>query len=91
MNKQHAELLNITLEEAAEVVQAISKIFRFGWDSCHPDRPGHTNKMHLEEEIGDLLCLVEILEERGLVDSNAIAAAFYNKKEKLAKWSNVEL
>ena len=91
MNKQHSELLNITLEEAAEVVQAISKVFRFGWNSCHPDTPGHTNKMHLEEEVGDLLCMIDLLQDRGLLDQDSVAAAFYNKKEKLSKWSSIEL
>lgn len=87
MNKQTRELLNITLEECAEVTQAISKVFRFGFDSTHPNTPDVTNKMHLEEEIGDLLCMIDLLQDKGILDPNIIAAAFYNKKEKLRKWS----
>lgn len=87
MNKQTRELLNITLEECAEVTQAISKIFRFGFDSTHPNTPDVTNKMHLEEEIGDLLCMFQLLEEKGILDPNNVAAAYYNKREKLRVWS----
>jgi len=86
MNKQTRELLNITLEECAEVTQAISKVFRFGFDSTHPNTPGVDNKMHLEEEIGDLLCMIELLQDKGVLDENAIAAACYNKREKLKIW-----
>lgn len=87
MNKQTRELLNITLEECAEVTQAISKVFRFGFEGAHPNTPDVTNKMHLEEEIGDLLCMIDLLQDKGILDPNNIAAAFYNKKEKLRKWS----
>jgi NTP pyrophosphatase (non-canonical NTP hydrolase) len=87
MNKQTRELLNITLEECAEVTQAISKVFRFGMCSTHPATPNVTNKDHLEEEIGDLLCMIDLLQEKGVLDANAIAAAFHNKREKLKTWS----
>lgn len=87
MDKQTRELMNITLEECAEVTQAISKIFRFGFESCHPNNPGYSNKMHLEEEVGDLLCMLQLLEEKGILDPNNVAAAYHNKREKLRIWS----
>lgn len=90
MNKKESELLNITLEECAEVVQAISKVFRFGWDSCHPNEPYVTNKMHLEEEIGDLVCMIRLLEDRGIIDPVEVETAVHNKRKKLAKWSSIE-
>ena len=49
MKKIEKEILSITQEECAEVTQVISKIFRFGWDSCHPDLT-QNNKERLEEE-----------------------------------------
>jgi NTP pyrophosphatase (non-canonical NTP hydrolase) len=91
VNKETSEILNITLEECAEVTQAISKIFRFGFDSRYPSLESKDNKAHLEEEIGDLLCMIKILEEKGIIDENVVAAAMYNKREKLAKWSNIQL
>jgi NTP pyrophosphatase (non-canonical NTP hydrolase) len=91
MSKQISEVLNITLEECAEVTQAISKIFRFGFYSEHPNTPGITNKMHLEEEIGDLLCMIDILQEKGILDKNQINEAFHEKRNKLKVWSNINL
>ena len=44
------EILLIAQEECAEVTQAISKIFRFGFLSQHN---GRTNRQHLAEELGD--------------------------------------
>lgn len=90
MNKQETELMTITLEECAEVIQAISKCFRFGMDGQWPIG-APTNKQHLEEEIGDLLCMVKILEDKGIIDVDNVHAATLNKYEKLSKWSNVTL
>lgn len=87
MNNQEREILNITLEECAEVTQAISKVFRFGFDSSHPNVPDVTNKMHLEEEVGDLLCMLRLLVAKGILDSDAIETAAEAKLGKLAKWS----
>jgi len=87
LTKQATSLLNITLEECAEVVQSISKIFRFGMDGTHPDRPLETNKMHLEEEIGDLLCMIQLLESQGLLDAAVVEVAMHKKLDKLKFWS----
>jgi NTP pyrophosphatase (non-canonical NTP hydrolase) len=80
------EIMLIAQEECAEVTQAISKVFRFGMDSQHN---GATNKTRLEEELGDLLCMIELMIEKGIVDGHAVAKAGVAKKEKLAKWSNI--
>jgi NTP pyrophosphatase (non-canonical NTP hydrolase) len=80
------EILMITQEECAEVSQAISKVFRFGATS---EYNGTTNRTRLEEEVGDLLCMIELMIENGIVDSEAVAKAGVNKKKKLAKWSSI--
>lgn len=84
--KQIEEIMLIAQEECAEVTQAISKVFRFGFNSEHN---GSTNKQRLEEEVGDLLCMIELMIEQGIIDGNAVAQAGIKKKEKLAKWSNI--
>lgn len=85
------EILNITSEECAEVIQSISKIFRFGWDSCHPDNPFCTNKDHFEEELGDLLCMIRILDQKKIIDMAKIETAMYNKYIKLKKYTDIDL
>lgn len=91
MSKETSEILNITLEECAEVTQAIAKVFRFGWDSCHPSTPNYSNKEHLEEEIGDLLCMIEILHEKKYVNGDSILRAIKAKREKLKRWSDIKV
>jgi NTP pyrophosphatase (non-canonical NTP hydrolase) len=89
MDNQVKEILCITQEECAEVSQAVSKIFRFGWESVHP-KTGVNNKEHLEEEIGDLLCMVDILVEKCIISDSAINQARKTKREKLRTWSEIK-
>ena len=76
----------ITQEECAEVTQAISKVFRFGMDD---EYNGVTNREHLEEEVGDLLCMIELLVSSDMLDMVSVYKAKAAKLEKLAKWSNI--
>jgi NTP pyrophosphatase (non-canonical NTP hydrolase) len=87
MNENSKEIMLIAQEECAEVTQAISKVFRFGIDGMHN---GATNKQRLEEEVGDLLCMIEMMIEQKIIDGQAVAQAGIKKKEKLAKWSNIK-
>ena len=80
MNDKVREALVITQEECAEVIQVISKIFRFGLDE---------NDHRLEDEIGDLLCMIEILVNLGVVKQNKLDLAKRVKAEKLKKWSKL--
>ena len=80
------EILLITQEECAEVTQAISKIFRFGFDSVHK---GVDNRTHLEEEIGDLMCMIDLLIDNGIVSEAAVMTAKNEKLNKLLTWSSI--
>ena len=88
MKEQEREVMNILSEECAEVIQAISKCHRFGMDNVKPGKP-KTNREHLEEELGDLLAMVDILLEMDVVDSEALQLAKIAKIEKLKKWSTI--
>lgn len=86
--KQLKEVMDITQEECAEVIQAISKISRFGIDNFKPGKP-KTNRQHLEEEMGDMLAMVDIMLEQGIVSQAKLDIAKTAKIEKLKKWSNI--
>jgi hypothetical protein len=43
----------------------------------------------LELEIGDMLALVDILIEKGILDLDNLNKAKYNKIEKLKVWSDI--
>jgi hypothetical protein len=84
------ELLLIVQEECAEVIQAVSKCERFGIDNYKPGKP-KTNREHLEEEVGDLLAMIELLIDRQIVSQNKVLIAKSAKFDKLKQWSNIQI
>ena len=91
MNEQTKELLLILQEECAEVTQAVSKCMRFGPDQMKPGK-NRTNINMLEEEIGDLFAMVELLTDMNVgVTVEGIKEAKLNKFNKLKKWSNLTI
>ena len=86
MNSVETEIMEIAQEECAEIVQAISKVKRFGLMTEHN---GKTDQAHLEEEVGDLQCMISLMVEKGLIDPVAVLDAKERKLLKLKQWSNV--
>ena len=80
MNKRQ-EMLVITMEECAELSQACSKLIRF-----EDDRTEH-DISNLQDEIGDVMCMIDIMKHSGLVSEEQIEERKKVKKEKLMKWS----
>jgi NTP pyrophosphatase (non-canonical NTP hydrolase) len=89
VDNQTKEILCIAQEECAEVSQCISKIFRFGIDAKHP-KTQISNKEHLEEELGDLLCMIDILVEKCIISDSSLNAARQSKRDKLRTWSRIQ-
>ncbi len=78
MNKRE-EMLVITMEECGELIQACSKMIR---------SKGKTKYLrNLQDEIGDVMTMIEIMKISGLVSDEQIADRMVEKKEKLMKWS----
>ena len=75
------ELLVITMEECGELVQACSKILRFGKE--------HEHMSNLAKETGDVLCMTDLLDSYGLVSTMQSANHAAEKYEKLRKWSDL--
>ena len=78
MKDRKTELFVILQEESAEVVQAVSKTFRFG------ETP--RNIKELETEIGDFLGVLKLLIEEGHLDPIALEKAGDAKIKKLEKY-----
>ena len=87
MNKEN-EICLITMEECSEVTQAIAKVQRFGIDGIHPFT-NISNRAHLEEELGDLRAMIDLLKAIYKLDEANIMKASLNKIEKLKKWSTL--
>jgi len=91
MDDDTKEILRILQEECAEVIVAISKCHRFGPDQCKPGFD-QTNIKHLEEELGDVQAMVELLVKKRVgVTNNGISDAKKLKFEKLKKYSTINL
>lgn len=82
MDKIHNEILLILQEECAEVIQAISKVKRFGMDN---------NQEQLEQEVCDVLCMIDLAYERGILKSDALKVKdrINKKRERLKKFSSI--
>ena len=91
MNEDTREILLILQEECDEVTQAVSKCFRFGPDQMKPHKP-MTNIQMLEEELGDLLAMVELITDNNVgITIEGLDIAKKNKFKKLKKWSNLTI
>jgi hypothetical protein len=88
MNDKTQEALDILQEECAEVIVEVSKCRRFGLDSVHYKTGIEHNHM-LEIEIGDVLAMIDILLEQGVLDQKRLDDAKQNKKLKLKQWSKI--
>ena len=76
----NTELMLITMEECGELIEACSKTIRCEDYKDHPK---------MIEEVGDVLLLIEMIIDRGLVKQEDIDARKKVKIEKLKKWSNL--
>jgi NTP pyrophosphatase (non-canonical NTP hydrolase) len=89
MNDKEKEALLILQEECAEVIQAASKVFRFGTESRWPTEESRTTLEELQMEVGQVLAMIDILTEQCVLSDTAINAARQHKKEKLKIWSSI--
>ena len=88
MNDKQKEILSIAQEECGEVIVAISKIFRFGFDSRWPEG-GVDNRSRLTEELGDLMAMVKLMNENGIINLEELSKAGERKITKLKTWSKI--
>ena len=76
---QREEALVILMEEWGELTEACSKMIRSGGDTKY--------ERQLQDEVGDVLALIEVLKISGIVTDKQIEDRMKVKKEKLMKWS----
>jgi NTP pyrophosphatase (non-canonical NTP hydrolase) len=85
-----AEAANVVLlselnKVLARVQQRASKMLRFGVAEVQPGQP-HSNADRLSDELGDLACLMLLVQERGLASRQRVGAALTLKRTKLTKF-----
>tara|TARA_B100000959_G_scaffold52831_1_gene54973 strand:- start:6103 stop:6354 length:252 start_codon:yes stop_codon:yes gene_type:complete len=74
------ELLTITMEECGELIQQCSKSIR-----CND----YYDNEKLTEEVGDVMCMIELLHEYDLISWTDVDNRVLVKKNKLKKWSQL--
>jgi len=78
MNKltpAQTERLVLMMEECSEVIQACSKIIRFGTDE--------QNIKSLETEIGDVSWIMEMMIQAGDIDEGSVIETYRGKAERM--------
>jgi len=78
-----AEILTILSEECAELSVECSKIIRFGVSGHSKDRLGG--------EASDIIALLVILYDRGILDIESLDHGVAAKLDKLRDWSSIKL
>jgi len=86
------ELMTITMEECGELTQVCSKMMRKfdNTDELTSKKlNAQTQRNKIIEEAGDVLCMIELLAENGLVEWNELEERVQVKRNKLKKWSSL--
>lgn len=81
------ERLALLAEECAEVIQAVAKIQRHGYDSCDPTNPQCPgNRKLLEVEAGQVAHALALMIKAGDITQEGMDAAFAARIEKVKKY-----
>lgn len=84
MNRQE-HLLTILSEECGEIAKEISKGLRFGLDDHHPTQVG-TNAEKINLEYNDLVAVLEMLNDEGILEVKLDRELIKRKKERVEKY-----
>ena len=80
MKDKLQELMTITMEECGELIQECSKAIR---------RDDYYDNEKLTEEVGDVMCMLELMHEYDLISWNDVDKRVDKKMNKLKKWSDL--
>lgn len=79
------ELLEILIEECAEVIQRATKMLRFGVQEVQPGQ-GLNNAQRLSRELGDLHCVLALCGDVDLVIYSEVLQGERDKERQLEKY-----
>ncbi len=82
MNKTE-HLLTCLAEECAEIQQAVTKSLRFGLDDGYPCKTKTTNAEDIAKECIDVIAIIEMLEDEGIIKKIGTIQAIEQKKVKV--------
>ena len=86
------QLMTITAEECGELTQQCSKTMRkFSTidEALEDNTTASVNRVKLIEEAGDVMCMIELMIEHGLMTTEQIRNRINLKRNKLKIWSDL--
>jgi len=86
------QLMTIAMEECGELTQQCSKTMRkFSTinEVLEDNSRANDNRVKLIEEAGDVLCMIELMVEHGILTNKELGARVNAKRDKLKTWSNL--
>lgn len=86
MNERLKEIFDILKEECGELVVAASKCTRWGLESTWDKK---SNLENLAQEAADVMCMIHLLVDAGVLTEEQLANGQASKLDKLKKWSNI--
>ena len=87
LDPSEAERLALLAEECSEVVQAVMKILRHGYESTTPDdSSGFTNRQRLSKEIGDVEAAVNLMTGSNDLIRRWITSYRNRKRHEVLNW-----
>ena len=80
------QMMVITMEECGELTQVCSKLLR----KRHTrNEISDETKYKLTKEVADVMCMIELMKEEGLIEHHEIVKGIEEKRDKLKIWSVV--
>jgi NTP pyrophosphatase (non-canonical NTP hydrolase) len=92
LSPARAERLALLAEECAEVILAVTKIQRHGFERCNPlvkvpeDEYPRTNADDLERELGHVLNAIEMMIDAGDLGKSRVFRYGVDKAREIYKW-----
>jgi NTP pyrophosphatase (non-canonical NTP hydrolase) len=87
LTEAEAERLALLAEECAEVIQAVTKIQRHGYESRNPDLPmSPSNRANLAKELGHVMHALGRMVDEDDLTSEAVNLSKHEKFHKIAKY-----
>jgi len=81
--KPEKELFVVLAEECGEVIQSCMKYLRWGMDE--------NRHKEFKQELGDVYCMIKLLEEAGVLSRKELVDAATKKRQKLQDLKDLEL
>ena len=80
------QMMVITMEECGELTQVCSKLLR----KRHTrNEISDETKYKLTKEVADVMCMIELMKEEGLIEHHEIVKGIQEKRDKLKIWSDL--